>query len=235
MEETVQYLRDHPQHRGGVGFYHKTPEDTDRGFFALSGARLNPSNASDPTGQWVRCDSAHYGPYGYHRWDEELGICNCGRSDTPDPSFGHHEIVLSNVDFVSSVISLLPFGYILYFDLKNEEDEQTCLTQRHSDCAKTLQEVFKLMLEWDFAYTELGNRELVAESCHGMVISLEIPNDIKNWLLSELPDEKVAKFIKGDPNANEPALRSAVPDLTDEFNTWVCGKILNAKPIGAYK
>lgn len=235
MEETVQYLRDHPQHRGGVGFYHKTPEDTDRGFFALSGARLNPSNASDPTGQWVRCDSAHYGPYGYHRWDEELGICNCGRSDTPDPSFGHHEIVLSNVDFVSSVISLLPFGYILYFDLKNEEDEQTCLTQRHSDCAKTLQEVFKLMLEWDFAYTELGNRELVAESCHGMVNSLEIPNDIKNWLLSELPDEKVAKFIKGDPNANDPALRSAVPDLTDEFNTWVCGKILNAKPIGAYK
>lgn len=91
------------------------------------------------------------------------------------------------------------------------------------------------MLEWDFAYTELGNRELVAESCHGMVTSLEIPTTIKNWLLSDLPDEKVARFIKGDTNANEPTPRSAVPDLSDEFNTWVCEKILNAKPIGAYK
>lgn len=235
MEPMTQYLRDHPQHRGGVGFYHKNSEDTTRGFFALSGARLNPNNASDPTGQWVRCDSAHYGPYGYHRWDEDLNVCNCGRPDAPDPSFGHHEIVLSNIDFVSSVIDVLPFGYILYFDLKNEEDEKACLMQRHSDCAKTIQEIFKLMLEWDFAYTELGNRELVAESCHGMVGSLGIPDAIKNWLLSDLPDEKVAKFIKGDTNANEPAPRSDIPDLSDEFNTWVCEKILNAKPIGAYR
>jgi len=235
MDRKVERLRDHPVHRGGVGFYHKDLSTTSTGFFALSGARLNPEVAVDPSGVWVRCDSASYGPYGYHRWDAELEICNCGRTDEPDPSFGHHEIVLANINFVFSVISAVPHGYVLYFELKNEVDEETCIRQRHSDCARSLQEIFRLMLEWDYAYTELNNREEVATSCHGIVGYLDIPEDIKSWLLSALPDEKVSKFIKGDPNATTPADRTEVPDLASEFNEWVCEKILQSKPIGGYK
>lgn len=235
MEKKIQYLRDHPNHRGAVGFYHKDPTNNPKGFFAVSGVRLNPARAVDPTGNWLRCDSASYGPYGYHRWDEDLGICNCGRTDQPDPSFGHHEIVLANIDFVSVVVDALPHGYILYFELKNEDDEDICLRQRHSDCAKTLQEIFKLMLEWDFAYTELGNRELVAESCHGMIEVLDIPLEIKEWLLSDIPDEKVAKFLKGIANANEPCDPSEISDLTSVFNTWLCDKIVSSRPIGSYR
>lgn len=227
-------LRDHPSYRGGVGYYHKDPTVQNHGFFALSGARLNPSHAVDPTGQHVRCDSASYGPYGYHIWDSELGACNCGSTNEPDPSMGHHQIILSNIEYVSTVVEALPYGYVLYFELWSEEDEAECIRQRHSDCALTLQEIFRLMLEWDYAYTELNNREPIAVSCHGMVGVLEIPSNISEWLWS-LPEEKVAKFIRNDPHAQEPCARDSVPDLSDEFNDWVYQKITTSRPIGSYR
>jgi hypothetical protein len=227
-------LRDHPTYRGGIGFYHKNPTSNNSGFFALSGARLNPTRAADPTGQHIRCDSASYGPYGYHTWDEELQVCNCGSSLEPDPSMGHHQIVLSNVEYVSTVVEALPYGYVLYFELWSKEDEEECIRQRHSDCAMTLQEIFRLMLEWDYAYRELDNRESIAVSCHGMVNTLEIPESIISWLWS-LPEEKVSKFINNDPLAQEPCQRTLVPDLSVEFDDWVCKKIMNSRPIGSYR
>jgi hypothetical protein len=141
---------------------------------------------------------------------------------------------LSNVEYVSTVVEALPYGYVLYFELWSKEDEEECIRQRHSDCAMTLQEIFRLMLEWDYAYRELDNRESIAVSCHGMVDTLEIPESIISWLWS-LPEEKVAKFINNDPLAQEPCQRTLVPDLSVEFDDWVCKKIMNSRPIGSYR
>lgn len=230
------HLRDHPTGLGAVGSYHKTLGSTDSvGFFAVSGARLNPTRATDPTDFWVRCDSNSYGPYGYHRWDAENEICNCGRTDQPDESMGHHELVLANISFVSAVIEALPHGYILYFELHDPALDEICLTERHSDCARTLQELFRLMLEWKFAHEHCGNNELVAISCAGMVDALEIPEDIQDWLIATVPPEKVGKFIAGDPLAQQRNDIADIPDLSDEFDQWLCAKILATRPIGSYR
>lgn len=235
-------LRDHPTYKGGIGWYHKPVGETDSsGFFAISGVKEIPRDSRDGTGEMVRCDSADhgsnvsYGPYGFHRWNASTGLCSCGSAEQPEPQMGHHQITLRNISKVNAVIEALPYGYVLYFELHDEQLEEECIQMSHSDCARTLQELFRLMLEWEYANKELGSSELIAETCSGMLQVLDMPSTIREFLLLDVPDEKVAKFIKGDPAARQRANVNSIPDMSDEFSSWLEEKITSSRPIGGYR
>lgn len=225
-------LKDHPKHLGGTGFWEKIPGKTDgRGIFAIAGTKKNDANTTQENGM-LRCDSNAYGPYGFHRWSEANKVCSCGSKSMPEPAMGHHLITLENLSAVMVVIDAYPYGYILYFELRNEEDEEKCIKMPHSDCARTLQELFRLMVEWDFAHKELGSGELVAKTCSGMLEVLEMPENIREYLLSQVPNEKVAKFLSGNKKAQERNPVDTIPLLSEDFDLWLETKIVNSPPLG---
>lgn len=228
-------LRDHPQHVGAVGFWDKQIGVNDsRGFFAISGVIANPQSVVQEKDGLFRCDSGRLGPYGFHRWDSALSQCSCGLNVAPEPAMGHHHITLDKLSCVSVVFDALPHGFILYFELHDPLLEEECIRMPHSDCARTLQEILRLLVEWDFAYTELGNRELIAQTCHSMLQTMNMPVSVHDFLLSQMPDEKVAAFIKGNPNAQNRAPVNYIPGLSEEIDSWLEYMILSSKPLGAY-
>lgn len=235
-------LRDHGTDNGSIGWYHKPVGGTDQvGFFAISGVRPIPPNSRDTTGEMQRCDSAShesvvsYGPYGFHRWDDQSQQCSCGRTDAPDPQMGHHQIALRALSRVAAVMEALPYGYVLYFEMHDPALEEECVRMSHSDCARTLQELMRLMVEWDFAYTDLGSDELIAETCHGMLEAWQMPASIRTFLLSDMPDEKVARFLRGDLDAQTRAPLETIPDMTPELSDWLEQVITRSRPIGGYR
>ena len=226
-------LNDESKEPGGIGFWEKRINHNDDVGFFLIAQHLPIKNIQVMDGDIIRCDAtAKTGPQGFHTWDGS--VCSCGRTDEPYGLTAHHYLTFPNMAAIYPIIEAVPSGHILYFELLNPEDEVKLIKESHSDGARTLQEVFRLLLEWDFAYTELGNRERIAEVSHGIVQILDIPENIKTWILSEVPGEKVSRFLAGLPDAQERADSSTIPPLTDEFSEWLHDKITHTRPIGGY-
>ena len=89
------------------------------------------------------------------------------------------------------------------------------------------------MIEWDFAYTELNNREVTAVTSHGIMEALNMPEAFKEWILNEVPAEKVVRFLEGLPNARQ-RTDSAIQPLPDDFSEWLYDKISSTRAIGGY-
>lgn len=217
---------------GMVGFWEKIiGQNDDVGFFGIA-RHLSIDEITITENGTTRCDAtARRGPHGLHDW---LGdACSCGKAEKPYPLTGNHYITFENLTAIYPVLEAVPHGHIMYFELLSKEDELATIQEPHSDCARTLQEVFRLLLEWDFAYTELGNREVTAVVSHGIVEALQIPESIKTWIITEVPAEKVVRFIQNTPNARE-RTSEEIPPLTDEFSEWLYSKIMATRPIGGY-
>lgn len=225
-------LSDEPKEPGMVGFWEKIIGQTDNvGFFGIA-QHISISEIQVQQGETVRCDAtSRKGPHGLHKW---LGDkCSCGSLEQPYALTGNHYITFENVAAMYPVIEAVPHGHIMYFELLSPEDEVKTIEKPHSECARTLQEIFRLLLEWDFAYTDLGNREITAIVSHGIVETLEIPESIKQWILAEVPAEKVVRFIGGINNAQE-RTDQEIPTLPDEFSEWLYSKIIETRSIGGY-
>lgn len=226
-------LSDCSNEHGRIGFWEKIVGSTDDvGFFGIA-QHVPLQNIQTTLGETSRCDAtSRKGPQGFHSWDGER--CSCGRLDEPYPLTGNHYISFGGLAAIFPVIEALPYGHIMYFELYNQPDEVKAIMEPHSDCARTLQEVFRLLLEWDFAYTALGNRERIAEVSHGIVEVLQIPESIVNWIMTQVPGEKISRFLAGEANAQERADIANIPPLTDEFSEWLYDKISSTRSIGEY-
>lgn len=229
-------LKNQPKHLTGVGHYEKKiGQDDEQGFFAIAKVVFNHKFYSEPWpegesyGITTRCDSGASRrvptPTGYHVWDDENNICSCGSTEEPFGTTNDHVVSLNNARILRSPIQTNS-GFIMYFILSDKELEKKAL-ENEEIFARTLQEIFRLMLEWDFAYRELGNRQEYAVVCHGMVEELQIPENIKEWLLNSVPDGRVAKFLKGRTDARERNDVNLIPDMTEEFDIWCEDIILN--------
>lgn len=229
-------LRDQPTHKGGIGFYHRQPGTGDLiGFFSIAKARPIPEQMYDPAGEVVRCDGLSTGPMGFHEWDDLTGLCSCGDTEPPDPTTGNHILFLRGLSAIFVVLEALPHGFITYIELHDEAMEDAMVRLPHSASARTLQEVLRLLLEWEHAYTDLGSREPIAVTAHGMVNALDMPADVREFLEDGMPDEKVARFLKGEPDARNRPDPATIPDLPDNVDEWLEQKITNSRPLGNYK
>jgi hypothetical protein len=208
--------------------------DDNQGFFAFSRIAdisvFPQESTTAETGDVGRCDAANIGPYGFHSWDANAGVCNCGLTTPPDPAMGHHILLISNIMHTHVVLNCAPYGYVLYFECVSQDIEEQCCSLRHSESARTLQELFKLIIEWDEAYVYFDNREPVSIAAHGILQLLNMPSALRSWVEQNVPDQLVEKFLKGDPLAR--ARNSNVPDMTPEFDDWITTKIEESLPLG---
>lgn len=229
-----------PQHPSGVGYLAKQIGITDSfGFFAFIKAVFNERfyeeewEVGQVDGIRARCDASAPRqipmPTDFHVWDYENNVCTaCGSTKKPYGTTQSHVASLNN-----SKILRLPihsnYGFITYIEINDTELEMEAFVDPQN-CARTLQELFRLMLEWEWAHLELGNTEEIAVVAHELLTDLSMPEDVREWIWSSVPESRVFKYLRGDVNARERADISEIPPMTKEFEDW-CLHLILGRPI----
>jgi hypothetical protein len=93
----------------------------------------------------------------------------------------------------------------------SEELESWFMKIPPHNCARTLGELFKLIIDWDLAYHEFGNREEIAILCHKILGSINLPVELYELIIKETPDSVVRRYLKNDKNALEAGDRPVTP------------------------
>lgn len=202
--------------------------DINKGLFGF-GKLDNPINFMFDSDSNKPCFDAVLAMRGFHKTIN--GICNCTLTDVPNNITGEH-FTLEDLTALFVVVDAAPIGLVYYFEFSGDEDFY--LTQRGNTFTKTLQEQFRLLLEWKYAHEHLSNNEEVAITASQMCDILNIPITIQEWVLSEVPNEKVNRFLEGRTNALQ-RTEELIPDLTEEFTEWLMEKFQIAKTFGEHE
>jgi hypothetical protein len=219
-EEIVSYIKK------------KVGIDDNRGFFAFikaeyknnfDGEQVNKNNYVK------RCDlDSPQGtplPVDFHSWDVEAEKCTvCGSKTKPHPTTGSHVTSLTNSRTLRMPIQS-NYGFVAYIETTDQELEAQAF-EDPQNTARTLQELFRLMLEWEWVYLNMNNKEEISKVAHELLNDLSMPEDIKNWIWEEVPPMRVEKFLT---NNESPRLRESIdkiPNMTKEFEEWCISLIL---------
>lgn len=210
--------------------YLKIIGNTDKkGLFAF--AKLDdPRNFMLNTDATRRCDFGQpLALRGFHRW--ENGSCNCGLSAVPSTVSGaHFDLEVLTALFV--VVDAAPAGLICYFEFADDEDFY--LTQRGNTFTRTLQEQFRSLIEWKYAHEHLNNNEEIAITATAMLNILDVPQSIQEWILSDVPNEKVNRYLEGRTDALQ-RTEETIPDLSEEFKEWLLYRFSTVKGFGEHR
>lgn len=227
-------LDDHPMHEGGIGYYFREIGLTDSvGLFnfckAVRNFRFEADWDEKNNVRFNRCDNAAprnlFLPSGFHEWNYEEEVCSCGSTEKPYGTTNDHYTCLTHCKIFRIPIQTEK-GFIAYLEYNNPENEENSMEK--SECnARTLQELFRGILEWAWVHENMGNNEVIAITAHEFIAKIGIPEEILDWLWSSVPDQKVARYLRGLTNARMRAPIEDIPDMTDEFNQWVEGLIVN--------
>ena len=127
-------------------------------------------------------------------------------------AFANHKVVIEKENL-----------FAITYTESNDEDLIVDITTLHPHCiTHTVHEMFKALLEWQWAYCELGSEEPMAVFCNEVLVSLglnykdEETNPVIKSLIS-LPDMYIAQFLAGNP-----VIRPSITDPEEplEFKLW---------------
>ena len=148
----------------------------------------------------------------YEKHDYQRRLFKSGFLD----AFQNHSVVIEKDDL-----------FAITYTESTDQDLIIDITTIHPHCiTHTVHEMFKVMLEWQWAYYELESREPMAAFCNNVLLHLGL--DVRNVehdpvvkSLMQLPDMYVAQFLAG----NE-IIRPAIVDPEEplEFKLWASQK-----------
>lgn len=237
-----------PQMLGGVGYYNKLPArtitedgsswtiDRTKGVFAFVqvveiGDVVTEIGTDGETYQ--RCDAGQqqYGPVAFHVWDPVAGVCNCGATTPPDPLTGSHHLKLENMQYLSVVFGNPAIGgQVIYIESNDADAEENTVRDRHSAGTRTMQELLRLMMEWEVALDDFGSTEVMGTVAKGMLAGMDMPQNVRDWIWTNVPPNKVQKFLEGRPDAQDDP---EPPDITGTVvEDWLLEQIGQAPVIG---
>lgn len=234
-------LNNHPTHDHGIGYYFREIGLTDSvGLFnfckAVKNFRFEADWDEESNSRFNRCDNIAprnlFLPSGFHEWSYETEICSCGSTSKPYGTTNDHYTCLTQCR-VFRIPVQTEKGFIVYLEYKKPENEEYSMQQ--SECnARTFQELFRGILEWAWVHENMDNNEEIAITAYEFINEINIPEDILNWLWSSVPDQKVAKYLRGFTDARMRGPIENIPDMNDEFNQWVEEIILHRPTIWPY-
>lgn len=105
-------------------------------------------------------------------------------------------VILPGVQLIKVSVNAVPIGVIEDIKL-NRLGWDVVFHYHPQSMARTAHELFRLIVEWDFAYTEFGNREFIAQKCHDLLEHLNMPANVRAELISQVPPQAVELFIRG--------------------------------------
>lgn len=214
-------LIDEPAEPFSVGYFQKIVGLTDnKGFFSFNPAQMI---------NFSRCDEGFWGPMSFH-FPADGGGCNCGNIDTNETPIqalvcSDNTLTAEHVRFSCPFLSLPPYGYICYQEMQDPDVEENFRRMHWTSNARTLQELFKMIIEWDDCYNLLEDRSIVAVTAHDFLGALQVPESIEAWLRAEVPDQQVFRFLAGDSNARD--RNTSVPGMTDEMSHWLWTEVIH--------
>lgn len=133
----------------------------------------------------------------------------------------------------SVVFDLTPIAQINYLYVLDENmyDAFAPLRERMRNLsipygAPTLHELFRLIIEWAWAHTDLGNEEYPARYCHNILRVLQMPLNVRDALIEQVPYQQVGKFLARDPEARVLRDLDEIVPCPLEFTEWLDG-VLN--------
>lgn len=235
MIELPKRLQDFSRIKTPGIFYKKIGENDSTGFFSFT-RMVNPTEAVDQdVTDSQRCDlDTLKGPSGFHTWDLATNTCSCGSTTKPYGLTHHHYVRFDQLVCMYPVMDIPPCSVIMYMELKNPDDEIKTIEDYHHEHTRTLQELFRLIIEWDFVYTNFENREETAIVCNAIMSNINMPLEIKSWFLEVMPSEKVGRYLEGNTDARV-RIPELIPDIPDFVSEWFLYKILNSnRGIGKY-
>lgn len=239
-----------PQMLGGVGYYNKVPArtitedgltwtiDSSKGFFSFTqaievGAAVLEAGTDGNMHQ--RCDAGQnrpqYGPAGFHVWDETAGVCNCGADSAPYSLTGNHDLPINELTYISVVFGNPGVGgQVVYIESSNAEAEERVVRGLHTVSTRTLQDMLRLLMEWEIAYDDFGSPEPMAAVAKNMLTGLDMPQDVRDWVWTNVPPNKVQKYLEGDVHAQD---AEEPPDITGTVvEDWLLDQIGRSPVIG---
>lgn len=219
---------------GTADYFYKIVNGTDHeGLFMF--AKLDtPTNFMKQSDRDRRCDYYATGAArGFHLWNDDTSLCSCGSSDIPDSLTAAH-FQLSDLYCLFPVIEAAPYGVICYCEFHDDDLEASQLTGALNTYTRTLQEQLRLLIEWSYAHTDLDNNEETAVNAHDIVTTLDMPNDLIDWLLTEMPAERVGRYLQGNPDARSRTVQPIPNWLVHDWD-YLKTLISECRGFGAYE
>ena len=221
------------------GYLKLIGKNDDKGFFAFT-QFVEPATFLDETDEDKRCDySAPRIVRGFHHWNTTTNLCSCGSTDEPSRITGSHALP-SIISAIFTVIDAYPIGMIIYIEMDRADEPKEMESQEFhigvaTNITRTLQEQFRLLIEWEYAHKHLGNNEEMAVCASEILEAVALPPTIRQWILDEVPNEKVNRFLEGRTDAQQRANTDTIPDLTEEFKEWLLGKFKETRGFGEHE
>ena len=100
----------------------------------------------------------------------------------------------------ATLIDLAPLAVITYSETSSETLVESLYKTHPQWTSRTIHELFRLIIEWAYSYTEFENTEPMAELCHNILRIVQMPKDVRDDLIAIRP-QQVGRFILGDASA----------------------------------
>jgi len=100
------------------------------------------------------------------------------------------------------VIDLSPIAIITYSECNQNATElfEKLYATHPQFFSRTIHELFRLIIEWAYSYTEFNNNEPMAETCDKVLRVLQMPKHVRDSLMQIRP-QQVGKFILNQEDA----------------------------------
>lgn len=127
---------------------------------------------------------------------------------------------------LDTVVDAAPFFTIVYgfverTDHTYDHDLTSSVFNSHPQSSgRTIQELFRLIIEWAYAHTHFENNEHASIISHNALRVLQMPLDVRNELLEFVPPQAVELFVRGEYpfTASEIMENPPMPPL---FSNWI--------------
>lgn len=191
-----------------IGYYSRNTK-----FFCFS-----PAIPLDPTNSFFSIACTTIGNYMYPMFSE----VETGKNIVQETTGAYIEdgvLHMPEVTLVKNVVDATPVGVIqeVHFSLFLDE----MFHYHPQSLARTLHELFRLIIEWAYAHTEFGNNELAAKRCYELLQHLNMPNNVREDLINHVPPQAVELYIRGE----DPFQATSFDIITDppcpeSFDVW---------------
>lgn len=133
------------------------------------------------------------------------------------------KIIIPFVHTLRKEIDLTPIGIILEvrWEGLNPDIAAASLNAHPQTASRTRQELFRLIIEWAFAHTDLGNNEPAAIGCHNILRQVQMPLEVRNELLTQIEPQAVECYLRGEfPFKNTDFETLQDPPSPPLFTAW---------------
>lgn len=128
----------------------------------------------------IRCDYNQYGGYPFHIPQNGYTILN-----------------------TMNVLSISGIGHIAYFETAEKQNTNPYHSSINAG-AKTYAGILKNIYEWSVvADPPFDNQEKISQKAKLMWNQLNLPEDLKNWIINEYYDMRVFRYLKGETEIHQ--------------------------------